>query len=107
MSGGGVCYCTLPPGQTSSSAKHRGVEEIWYVLEGEGEIWRKRGSQAETVRMSPGTCLTIPPGTAFQFRNVGADPLRILITTMPPWPGPDEAVATDGLWPATTASPGS
>jgi uncharacterized cupin superfamily protein len=36
MSGGGVCHCTLPPGRTSSADKHRSVEEIWYVLKGEG-----------------------------------------------------------------------
>lgn len=50
--------------------------------------------------MSAGTSLTIPPRTAFQFRNTGMGPLRILIVTMPPWPGPQEAEEAVGVWPA-------
>lgn len=75
------------------------------MLEGEGEVWRKGDGGEDTVRVSAGTTLTIPPRTAFQFRNTGTDPLCILIVTMPPWPGPQEAVKAEGLWiPTITAS---
>ena len=37
-------------------------------------------------------CLTIPLGTHFQFRSLGPGPLAAVAVTMPPWPGPDEAV---------------
>ena len=43
MKGGGLCHCTLPVGKTSSPVAHQNVEEIWYVIEGEGEVWRKVG----------------------------------------------------------------
>ena len=46
-----------------------------------------------------GVCLTIPPGTSFQFRNTGWEPLCFIITTMPPWPGPEEAVRVTDHWP--------
>lgn len=108
VTGGGLCHCTLPAGRTTLPMQHRRVEEIWYVLEGEGEMWRKSAASEDTVRLSTGVCLAIPPRTAFQFRNGGAGPLRVLIATMPPWPGPEEAEATLGIWPAAAdASPGS
>ena len=88
---GGLCHCTLPVGKTSLPVAHRHVEEIWYVLEGEGEIWRKAPGGEEVVNISTGTSLTIPPRTAFQFRNTAEGPLRILIATMQPLPGPHKA----------------
>jgi mannose-6-phosphate isomerase-like protein (cupin superfamily) len=42
--------------------------------------------------------LAIPVGTRFQFRNTSAAPLDIIGTTMPPWPGEDEAVFVAGKW---------
>ncbi len=44
--------------------------------------------------------LTIPLRTEFQFRNTHAEPLKFIIITIPPWPGPDEAVRTIGHWSA-------
>lgn len=104
VKGGGLCHCTLPVGRTSAPVAHRQVEEIWYVLGGEGEIWRKNAAEEETVRVCPGASLTIPPCTAFQFRNTGDDPLCILIATMPPWPGREEAEQAEGVWPATVGA---
>lgn len=106
MRGGGLCHCTLPVGKTSSPVAHRQVEEIWYVVSGEGEVWRKNAAAEEIVRVVAGTSLTIPPSTAFQFRNTGGSPLCILIATMPPWPGPQEAERAVGVWP-TTVTPGT
>lgn len=103
MKGGGLCHCTLPVGKTSSPVAHHQVEEIWYIVSGEGEVWRKNSAAEETVRVSAGSSLTIPPRTAFQFRNTGDCPLNILIVTMPPWPGPQEAEKADGVWPVTPA----
>jgi mannose-6-phosphate isomerase-like protein (cupin superfamily) len=98
MKGGGLCHCTLREGKTSSPVCHETVEEIWYILSGEGEIWRRLNDHEEIDPVRPGTALTIPPQTQFQFRNLGPKPLCILITTMPPWPGPQEAVPVTGYW---------
>ena len=81
MKGGGLCHCTLPAGKTSSPVAHRQVEEIWFVVSGEGEVWRKNAAAEETVGVCTGSSLTIPPCTSFQFRNTGATPLCILIVT--------------------------
>ena len=79
------------------------VEEIWCVLEGEGEVWRKNAAAEDVARVSAGTCLTIPSRTAIQFRNTGTGPPCILIVTMPPWSGPREAEKAVRVWPAAVA----
>lgn len=95
---GEICHCTMPTDKTSTAVYHKTVFEIWYVLSGEGEMWQKKGESEETVRLDTGVAVTIPVGNSFQFRNTGSVPLCILITTMPKWPGPDEAVVTEGKW---------
>ena len=97
--GGGLCHCTLPPGQVSTAVTHQTVEEIWYFLQGQGEVWRKQGDQEGGVtEVKPGICLTIPLGTHFQFRNTGEENLCFVIATMPPWPGVDEAEKVEEYW---------
>jgi len=106
---GSMVHCRLPPGAVSKAVRHRTVEEIWYVLAGRGELWRSRGQREEITPLEPGTAHTIPLGTTFQFRNTGDLPLDILIVTMPPWPGAEEAVRTADHWPvaAGATDPGS
>lgn len=101
LGGGGVAHFTLAPGQTSRAVAHRTVEEIWFVLSGRGEMWRRQGEREEVVALEPGVCLTIPLGTAFQFRALGDAPLAAVAVTMPPWPGEGEAVAVGGRWAPT------
>ena len=101
LAGGGMAHFELPPGKTTLAVAHRTVEEIWYILSGRGEMWRKQGDREEIVALEPGVSLTIPLGTAFQFRCPGDEPLQAVAVTMPPWPGPDEAVPADGPWKAT------
>ncbi len=97
--GGTFAHCTLPVGATSLAVRHRTVEEIWYVLSGSGEVWRARDGHEEVTPVMAGTALTIPLGTHFQFRTMGDEPLRFVLTTMPPWPGEAEAVRVDDHWP--------
>ena len=63
-------------------------------------MWRRQGEREETVDLAPGTCLTIPVGTAFQFRASRDGALAAVAITMPPWPGEDEADFVEGAWPA-------
>jgi mannose-6-phosphate isomerase-like protein (cupin superfamily) len=97
---GSLAHCTLPAGTVSKALHHRTVEEIWYFIAGEGEVWRKLGQQDETVQVIPGKSLTIPEGTHFQFRNIGSVPLQFVIVSMPPWPIPhtQETVDVPGKW---------
>jgi mannose-6-phosphate isomerase-like protein (cupin superfamily) len=96
---GSMVHCTLPAGQTSLAVRHRSVEEFWHVLSGRGELWRKRGGEEALDALVAGLSVDIPLGTHFQFRTTGAEPLCILIVTMPPWPGSDEAERVPDHWP--------
>ena len=98
LKGGSMAHFELAEGNISSAIIHRSVDEIWYVLQGLGVMWRKSDEQEETVRLEPGVCLTIPCGTRFQFRSIGPGPLRAVAITMPPWPGADEAGFVEGIW---------
>jgi mannose-6-phosphate isomerase-like protein (cupin superfamily) len=95
---GGLCQCILPEGAISKAVSHKTVEELWYVLTGEGEVWRSGLSDDVPVPVRAGTSLVIPPQTAFQFRNTGSGPLKLLITTMPPWPGEHEIRDEKNYW---------
>jgi mannose-6-phosphate isomerase-like protein (cupin superfamily) len=98
LKGMGMCHCTLPPNCTSKAVKHKTVEEIWYFIEGRGQVWRKNGAEGEVTPVMPGISLTIPLGTHFQFRNEGNEPLSFIILTIPPWPGEGEAARVADYW---------
>ena len=95
---GEVNHFTLPPHAVSLPMTHKSVEEIWYFLSGVGELWRRQGDHDEVVQVGAGVSLDIPIGAHFQFRNTGAEPLRFIIATMPPWPGEQEAAPVRGKW---------
>jgi len=98
---GGMAHFELKAGRTSAAVQHRTVEEIWYILSGNGQMWRSQGNREETIDLSPGVCLTLPVGTRFQFRASGTEPLAAVGVTMPPWPGDSEALIVAGPWTAT------
>ncbi len=98
VKGGGLCHCTLPPGNISQAVKHRSVDEIWYFIEGEGEVWRELNNEKEITKVRPGIAITIPVGTHFQFNNTSDKPLKFIVVTMPPWPGEEEAVRVQDYW---------
>jgi mannose-6-phosphate isomerase-like protein (cupin superfamily) len=94
---GSMVHCTLHAGQTSLAVRHRTVSELWYCVAGSGELWRRRGLDEEIVPLRPGTSASIPLGVEFQFRAL-TETLELVIVTMPPWPGEDEAVFVEGAW---------
>jgi len=100
LNGGSFAHFTLAAGRVSAPVAHRTVEEIWYFVAGEGEVWRKLGDEESVAPVSPGVALTIPLGTHFQFR-AGGEGLSFVAVTMPPWPGAEEAYAIEGKWPAS------
>ncbi len=101
LSGGSMAHCTLPAGAVTLAVRHRTVEELWYVVGGRGEIWRRHGEREEVVELVPGVSASIPLGTHFQFRAAPDEALEVVLVTMPPWPGEDEAVRVPDHWPPT------
>jgi mannose-6-phosphate isomerase-like protein (cupin superfamily) len=94
-----MAHGSLPPGGVSRAIVHRTVEEIWYVTVGKGQVRRKHGGHEGVVDVGPGSALTIPVGTHFQFRTVGSEPFCFVMWTMPAWPGEHEAKRVTDHWP--------
>jgi mannose-6-phosphate isomerase-like protein (cupin superfamily) len=95
---GSMAQFSLPAGKVSAAVAHHTVEELWVFIEGQGKIWRRLDRFEVVVDVRAGVSISIPIGTHFQFRNDGAVPLVAISTTMPPWPGPEEAYFVDGPW---------
>lgn len=98
---GGFAHFQLEPGEVARAVLHATVQEIWYVVGGAGEMWRRQAGREDCTLLRPGVCLTIPLGCMFQLRATeGTEPLQVVAVTMPPWPieGTDEARVGAGRW---------
>jgi mannose-6-phosphate isomerase-like protein (cupin superfamily) len=104
LASGSLAHFELPAGAVSHAVTHRTVEELWFVISGLGSIWRRQDGQERIEPLGPGTSLTIPLGTTFQFRADPGLPLAFVAITMPPWPGADEALPSPGPWAPTVAA---
>jgi mannose-6-phosphate isomerase-like protein (cupin superfamily) len=96
--GGNMIHSTVPAGQINRATVHATVSEFWYVLEGQGEIWRKDAMEERITTLLPGVAIDIPRGTSFQYRCTGPKDLTFLCISMPPWPGDAEARLVPGPW---------
>lgn len=92
---GGFAHAVLDAGSVPKAVTHRTVEELWYVTDGSGEVWRARNGESRVDVLSPGVSLVMSVGTTFQFRADEGGDLALLIATMPPWPGGQEAVPSE------------
>jgi mannose-6-phosphate isomerase-like protein (cupin superfamily) len=95
---GSMAHFSLAPGQVSEAVVHKTVEELWYVIAGQGQIWRKHYAHVEVTELEHSLSLSIPVDTHFQFRCTSEQALEIVAVTMPPWPGEDEAQLVEGYW---------
>ncbi len=69
----------LPPGASTTPHHHPVTEEIYFVLEGNGEMCI--GDEKESV--GPGDAIAIPPGAIHTIRNNGPSILRFLCCCAP------------------------
>ncbi len=69
----------LPAGGSTAPHHHVRTEEIYYILEGCGQM-RVGG---ETASVGPGDAIAIPPGASHQISNTGDGPLRFLCCCAP------------------------
>jgi mannose-6-phosphate isomerase-like protein (cupin superfamily) len=99
VTAGSTAHFQLTGGRTGRAVRHLTIDEVWYVVGGRGEMWRRHGGDDTVTPLRPGTCVAILAGTSFQVRSFGRDPLEAIAFTSPPWPGEGEAVPVeDGKW---------
>lgn len=96
-----MVHCLLPAGQATQAVRHRTVDEVWYVVSGRGQIWRAYDGTEQVTDLQAGISINLPLGTCFQFKAADDSALAIIITTIPPWPGEDEALPVENHWPPT------
>jgi uncharacterized cupin superfamily protein len=106
------------PGWDTGSHRHSRIEEQFYVIDGEMEL--RAGD--ELVVGTPGTFVSVPPGTAHAFANRTQSPARMLLVCTPPGhesyfvelaailardgkPDPDEIAALRARFDTTQVSP--
>ena len=71
----------LAPGKGHESHSHPGVEEIIFVMSGEGE---QMVDHQPPVPVRPGASIFIPSGVDHSTINTGWEPLRLLVVYSPP-----------------------
>lgn len=98
---GGMAQFRLAAGKVARAIRHHTIEELWFILAGEGEVWFDDGTGRDPLPLRPGVALRVPPRTPFQVRAATETDLLALGATMPPWPGDAEAELVDGAWPPT------
>ena len=76
-----LAEATLEPGQATTRHYHRDAEEIYFVLEGDGEM----EIEGDRARVRVGEAIPIAPGARHQIRNVGPGSLRLLCCCSPPY----------------------
>jgi mannose-6-phosphate isomerase-like protein (cupin superfamily) len=76
-----LAEATLEPGQATKRHYHAETEEIYVVLEGEGNM----EVDGERTRVAPGDAILISPGAWHQLRARESGELRILCCCAPPY----------------------
>ena len=74
-----LAEATLEPGQATERHFHPATEEIYFVLEGEGDL----EIDGETRHVGPGEAALIPPGAPHRITAHGM--LRFLCCCSPPY----------------------
>ncbi len=87
MLGYSLAHAVLKPGE--ASRPHRlATSEVYYILEGEGEMQ----IDAESAAVRPGDAVYIPPRSAQYIRNTSNTELKFLCIVDPAWREEDEEV---------------
>ena len=75
----------LEPSQETQRHYHARSEELYVLLDGEGEL----EVDGDRARVGPGDAILIPPGARHRIRAGGDAPLRFLCCCAPPYSDDD------------------
>lgn len=75
-----LAEATVAPGQATERHYHAASEELYYLLEGSGEL----ELDGERREVGPGDAVLIPPGARHSFTG-GAEGARFLCCCAPPY----------------------
>ena len=81
----------LSPGCATTPHRHPRTEEIYYILEGQGQIH----IESEKADVGPGDAIAIPPGKRHQIINPYPRPLKFLCCCVPAYEDNDTILLED------------
>jgi len=81
---GEITHARALPARPSIAATTTGLYELFFILGGEGELWRRSGDLEDVTPLRPGRCVSVPPGISFQYRATNG-PLDFIVSTAPRW----------------------
>ncbi len=79
---GSMGLVLLEPGKGHTTHNHPGVEEILYVISGEGE----QDVAGDRRKVGPGTLIHVPPDVFHETINTGWEQMKIIAIYAPPGP---------------------
>ena len=80
-----LAEASLGPGRATERHYHGESEEIYYLVDGAGEL----EVDGERAHVGAGDAILIPPGAWHQIRADESGPLRFLCCCAPPYPHED------------------
>lgn len=84
-----VFFTVVEPGKASPLHKHDDTEQIYYVVDGEGELTIETEEGPLLVNIKPGDVVRMPVGTMHRARCLGDQNLRYLVVDCFPSSRPD------------------
>ncbi|MDX1412962.1 MAG: cupin domain-containing protein [Candidatus Promineifilaceae bacterium] len=84
-----VFFTVVEPGKASPMHKHDDTEQIYYVVDGEGEISVEEEDKVLRINIKPGDLIRMPVGTVHRARCLGNQNLRYLVVDCFPGSRPD------------------
>ncbi|MEK6270370.1 MAG: cupin domain-containing protein [Planctomycetales bacterium] len=83
----------LPAGRATMPHLHPQAEEIYYIIEGQGEMILAH----EKRTVVPGDAIAIPPGVPHQIINEASEPLSFLCCCAPAYEHEDTVMLTEEM----------
>jgi mannose-6-phosphate isomerase-like protein (cupin superfamily) len=95
---GDLTHAVCRAGYTAAVHHLPELDEAYYVLAGEGEIWRATDDTEFVTALRPGRWVGMPAGTRFQYRADRGTTLVFLVMVLPSWREELFNVVEGGRW---------
>ena len=86
-----IAHAVLKPGKSSLPHVLKGSVEVYYILEGKGQMH----IDPEVEAVESGQVVYIPPKKIQWIKNTGTTDLKFLCIVSPPWKEEDEELCTN------------
>jgi mannose-6-phosphate isomerase-like protein (cupin superfamily) len=82
---GDLTHAVCHAGEVAPTHELPELDESYFVLAGEGEIWRRNEEREATTQLRPGRFVWMPAGCQFQYRANRGTSLVFLVVVLPSW----------------------